>query len=31
LIDQGQSENGILDLQVDEAGLQGYAFTFGGD
>ena len=29
LIDQGESKNGVLELQIDQPGLQAYAFTFG--
>jgi cytochrome c biogenesis protein CcdA/thiol-disulfide isomerase/thioredoxin len=30
LIDQGSTKNGQLELQIDEPGVQAYAFTFGG-
>jgi thiol-disulfide isomerase/thioredoxin len=30
LIDQGSTKNGVLELQIDQPGLQAYAFTFGG-
>ena len=30
LVDQGAVKNGLLELQADRAGLQAYAFTFGG-
>ena len=30
LIDQGEVKNGILQLQMDQPGLEAYAFTFGG-
>jgi hypothetical protein len=29
LIDQKTAQNGVLDLQADEPGLEAYAFTFG--
>ena len=29
LIDQGATQNGVLELQTDDPGLQAYAFTFG--